>query len=343
VPAYYTPCADACLGWASSLHDLIHNRSLDLDEDLRLALLKDVATGMVFLHSYRPPILHGGCSVVGSAYTGSRRDANGSVRRAVAGDLKTQNLLVDSNLRVKISDFGLATFQNLRMCGSPVYMAPELLNGDAVSSASDVCKNPPPQQQATGPFKGLQASWFHTHSQGLLHFGLDAYGIIMSEVFTRCDPYEGEDIDHVLAGVSDVMLEPPFRPNVTGIVFPKQTNGLMENAWRTDPTERPSFKEIYDLYEKLDISAVGVSLFRKNAERKQQMRVLHDCFPAHIAEALKEGRKIEPEKREMTTLFFSDIVGFTDISATLSPELVSDMLDRLCAFSTGLWRAVGRL
>lgn len=32
--------------------------------------------------------------------------------------------------------------------------------------------------------------------------------------------------------------------------------------------------------------------------------------------------------------FFSDIVGFTDISASLKPELVSDMLDRLCTLTT---------
>lgn len=41
------------------------------------------------------------------------------------------------------------------------------------------------------------------------------------------------------------------------------------------------------------------------------------------------GKKIEPESREVVTIFFSDIVGFTTISSTLSPLKISDMLDRL--------------
>merc|ERR1712048_65723 len=57
--------------------------------------------------------------------------------------------------------------------------------------------------------------------------------------------------------------------------------------------------------------------------------LLYDVFPKHVAEALREGRKVEPEAKEPVTIFFSDIVGFTDISSTLEPQKVSRMLDEL--------------
>jgi len=57
--------------------------------------------------------------------------------------------------------------------------------------------------------------------------------------------------------------------------------------------------------------------------------VLLNVFPRHIAEALIEGRKVEPERKECVTIFFSDIVGFTTISSALHPEKVSEMLNRL--------------
>lgn len=57
--------------------------------------------------------------------------------------------------------------------------------------------------------------------------------------------------------------------------------------------------------------------------------LLFDIFPEHIAEALQEGRKVEPENHELVTIFFSDIVGFTDISSELDPLKISDLLDRL--------------
>ena len=61
----------------------------------------------------------------------------------------------------------------------------------------------------------------------------------------------------------------------------------------------------------------------------QQDKLLEEVFPPHIAKALREGRKVEPESKECVTIFFSDIVGFTNISSSLSPLKVSDMLDRL--------------
>lgn len=72
-----------------------------------------------------------------------------------------------------------------------------------------------------------------------------------------------------------------------------------------------------------------------NVETALQMHMnrtenlLFDVFPKHIAEALRAGKKVEPENHPCVTIFFSDIVGFTNISSTLDPLKVSDMLDRL--------------
>ena len=73
--------------------------------------------------------------------------------------------------------------------------------------------------------------------------------------------------------------------------------------------------------------------FLMDAARQMHMsrteNLLFDVFPKHIAEALRSGRKVAPENHECVTIFFSDIVGFTNISSELDPMKVSDMLDRL--------------
>ncbi|EKX45192.1 hypothetical protein GUITHDRAFT_71502 [Guillardia theta CCMP2712] len=57
--------------------------------------------------------------------------------------------------------------------------------------------------------------------------------------------------------------------------------------------------------------------------------LIYDVFPTHIANALRDGKKIEPEKKDMVSIYFSDIVGFTDICSKIEVEKVSHMLDRL--------------
>ena len=82
----------------------------------RLAMLRDAAVGLAFLHS------------------------KGIVHR----DIKSSNLLVDDHLSVKVGDFGFATAKQdngtMTRCGTPSWTAPEVLAPSAVvvgSSASE--------------------------------------------------------------------------------------------------------------------------------------------------------------------------------------------------------------
>ena len=58
-------------------------------------------------------------------------------------------------------------------------------------------------------------------------------------------------------------------------------------------------------------------------------QLLLEVFPSHVAKALMEGRKVEPESKECVTIFFSDIVGYTELGGSMEPHLVMNMLDRL--------------
>lgn len=53
------------------------------------------------------------------------------------------------------------------------------------------------------------------------------------------------------------------------------------------------------------------------------------AIPRSVAEALKMGTPVEPEYFEEVTLYFSDIVGFTTISAMSEPIEVVDLLNDL--------------
>lgn len=53
------------------------------------------------------------------------------------------------------------------------------------------------------------------------------------------------------------------------------------------------------------------------------------CYFRSVAEALKTGGTVEPEYFDQVTIYFSDIVGFTTISALSEPIEVVDLLNDL--------------
>lgn len=64
-----------------------------------------------------------------------------------------------------------------------------------------------------------------------------------------------------------------------------------------------------------------------NEEKCKVEHILEELLPKTIANSLKMGHKINPESFKCVTLFFSDIVGFTRISAAGTPIDVVKMLN----------------
>ncbi len=62
-------------------------------------------------------------------------------------------------------------------------------------------------------------------------------------------------------------------------------------------------------------------------EKHKSDKLLLNILPARVANDLKESGQTTPESFENVSVYFSDIVGFTKISADLEPKLLIDELD----------------
>ena len=100
----------------SSLHSyLLEPTNLNITLERKLSILCDVASGLLYLHSHKPAIIH--------------------------RDLTANNILLDSEQRAKISDFGNARLMDLdpeatpgiftSLPGTPDYMPPEAQDDSA--------------------------------------------------------------------------------------------------------------------------------------------------------------------------------------------------------------------
>ncbi|KNC47314.1 uncharacterized protein AMSG_11783 [Thecamonas trahens ATCC 50062] len=99
-----------------NLFSILHDAEVELPYGLRVRMLLGAASGINFLHSATPPILH--------------------------NDLKSLNLLVTTDWNVKVADFGLTCIKDDLAddadIGTAFWTAPEVLNGLGSSTASDV-------------------------------------------------------------------------------------------------------------------------------------------------------------------------------------------------------------
>eukprot|EP00980_Cylindrotheca_fusiformis_P024976 scaffold12839_cov119-Cylindrotheca_fusiformis.AAC.2 len=206
------------------------------------------------------------------------------------------NILVDARFRAKVSDFGLFHDKDSPGCtGTPYWMAPELLRGESGNtSASDIY----------------------------------SFGIVLYEIYSRRDPYEGEDPATVLHLVVDELVQkrPPIPHGM-----PPQVQSIMKDAIQDHADSRPSFKEIQKRLKRMDIEDLRTAAghFSSLHFSTSTSISLFDIFPKHVAQALREGRAVEPEHRDMVTVFFSGIVGHAQLSANLPPRKLAILLNRL--------------
>ena len=102
----------------ASLYSWLHeNQNEKLNWKTRLRIAVDVANGLQYIHEHTRP-------------------------RVVHKDIKSSNLLLDSNMRAKIANFGLAKSGcnaiTMHIVGTQGYIAPEYLADGMVSTKMDI-------------------------------------------------------------------------------------------------------------------------------------------------------------------------------------------------------------
>ncbi|CAH6792663.1 Gucy2d [Phodopus roborovskii] len=291
-----------------SLEDLLRNEALRLDWTFKASLLLDLIRGMRYLHHRHFP----------------------------HGRLKSRNCVVDSRFVLKITDHGYEEFLESHCSPRPqpapeelLWMAPERLRG--------------PGGPGKASFKG----------------DVFSLGIVLQEVLTRGPPYcswglSAEEI------IQKVASPPPLcRPLVSPDQGPRECIQLMQQCWEESPEDRPSLDQIYTQFKSINQgkkTSVADSMLRMlekysqsleglvqerteelELERRKTERLLSQMLPPSVANALKMGTTVEPEYFDQVTIYFSDIVGFTTISALSEPiEVVSFLNDLYTLFDAVL-------
>ncbi|XP_007534431.2 retinal guanylyl cyclase 2 [Erinaceus europaeus] len=283
-----------------SLEDILRNQDVKLDWMFKSSLLLDLIKGMKYLHH----------------------------REFAHGRLKSRNCVVDGRFVLKVTDYGFNDIlETLRLSQEEpsaedlLWTAPELLRA--------------PRGNRLGSFAG----------------DVYSFAIIMQEVMVRGNPFcmmnlPAEEIIDRLKRPS-----PVYRPVVPLEYAPPECLQLMKHCWAEDAEQRPTFNEIFNQFKffnkgkKTNIidsmlrmleqySSNLEDLIRERTEeleieKQKTEKLLTQMLPLSVAESLKKGCTVEPEGFDLVTLYFSDIVGFTTISAMSEPIEIVDLLNDL--------------
>ncbi|XP_067205075.1 guanylate cyclase 32E [Linepithema humile] len=293
-----------------SLKDILENEDIKLDNMFMASLVGDIIRGMIYLHE----------SVI--KYHGS---------------LSTSNCLVDSRWVVKLADFGLHEFKRDAECDPSdvikkyhalLYKAPELLRSTRLGEPT---------------------------ARGFQRADVYSFAIVLYELQGRHGPFGITELSAAEILKKIIAKDPgttPFRPPLDQLenTFDFVRDCLLE-CWAENPDLRPEFKIIRNKLRplrkgmKANIFDNMMAMMEKYAnnlevlvdertdqlseEKKKTDALLYEMLPRYVAEQLKKGHKVEAESFDCVTIYFSDIVGFTSMSAESTPLQVVDFLNDL--------------
>ncbi|WAR01727.1 ANPRB-like protein [Mya arenaria] len=148
-----------------------------------------------------------------------------------------------------------------------------------------------------------------------------------------------------------VKEERPFRPMLSlQLRQHTELTSLIESCWSEDPSSRPNANRVLKQLNKINpqnLSMIDnmIVMLEKyanhledlvaertselDAEKAKTENLLYRMLPQTVAEELKFGRPIKAEHFDESTLYFSDIVGFTSICSTSTPIEVVNLLNSL--------------
>ncbi|KAL8603623.1 hypothetical protein ACOMHN_005565 [Nucella lapillus] len=297
-----------------SLIDLIQNETMCLNWSFRFSMLADVARGMAFLHKH--DMIH--------------------------GNLKSSNCVVDDRWICKVTDFGLHDYRlerfsyddkddlQCRMTDKDkpdyVYRAPEA--NSKLQPASDVYSFAIIMIEIA---KRERAAIFNGDSGG------SSLKKPSLPLFQATDSY-----------IFDTSMNP--KKHKTDASFPFRYEQLIVHCWADEPSDRPNFVEIESALLKMNPSKKNpvdtmmdlMHTYSKNLElivekRSRQLleekrkteALLYSILPRPVADSLRNGRQVTAECFEASTVFFSDIVGFTVLSSRSTPMQIVHLLNNL--------------
>ncbi|XP_050294438.1 guanylate cyclase 32E isoform X2 [Anthonomus grandis grandis] len=287
-----------------SLEDVLANEDLYLDTMFVSSLVTDILKGLIYLHD---------SDIVSH------------------GDFRSANCLIDTRWVLQISDFGLHEFKSGQ--DDPNYAIKELKR--------NLWRAPELLRMENRPARGTQKGDVYS------------FGIVLYEMIGRSGPWGNVAmqptaiIDQVKKENQDV----PFRPSLEGLRIPKYIINTFKACWLENPDQRPDiryvrvrlkemqaglkpniFDNMLSIMEKYAYNLEGLVQERTNQlteEKKKTDALLYRMLPRSVADALKKGEKVEAESFDCVTIYFSDIVGFTELSADSTPLQVIDLLNDL--------------